>query len=298
MSFVFIVNPGARRVDDEVSVESLEEMLGTLAPGLVVRRTEKAGDAMRFARQAVQDGCRRVMVGGGDGTVNEVIQGLAQSSTAMAVIPLGTGNVLARNIGLDEEDLEAACRIAVEGTVRQIDLGRMDDRFFAAMAGVGLDAEVARNLDPWWKKQVGKIAFLGEFMKRIIIEEPREYKIRLDDREIKGQLWGILIANTTEYTWRVQPSAHARPDDGLLDAVFIHRVGFIELMDLAARMFFSGETAEGHPTASVMRVRKMTIHTASPVAWQTDGEVLGKTPVRVAVVPGALRLVTPENKRD
>ena len=105
-------------------------------------------------------------------------------------------------------------------------------------------------------------------------------------------MWGVLITNTDEYAWRVRPVADSRQDDRLLDAVLVHRQGFLDLVDLAARLFFSGETADGHPTASVVRFAQMEIEAQPPVPWQVEGDPHGTTPVSVRVVPHALSLVT------
>jgi diacylglycerol kinase (ATP) len=138
---------------------------------------------------------------------------------------------------------------------------------------------------------VGRLAFCGEFFRTVISTEPRAFRIEADGELIAGPMWGVLIGNTNEYTWRMRLSAEAREDDGLLDAVLLHRTGFLDLMDLTARMFIEGESAEGHPNATVLRLGHLTIAADPPAPWQVEGDVGGMTPVDVQVVPGALRLV-------
>lgn len=292
MKTVLIANPAARLVESAVSTDRIAACLHSAGLAVEMRLTEKAGDAQRFAREAVQAGARRVVAAGGDGTLNEVIQSLAGTDTELAVVPLGTGNVLARYLGLDDHELETACRVAARGRLQQIDLGVMGGRYFAATAGAGIDAQVTQNLDPWWKQQAGKLAFVGEFLRSILLQEPHVFRIAIEGRIIEAPMWGVLICNTNEYTWRLRFSPDARPDDGLLDIVMIHRQGFLDLMDLAARMFFAHESAEGHPTATVLRAGELHIEAAPPVPWQTEGDPQGMTPVQVRVVPQALRLVT------
>jgi diacylglycerol kinase (ATP) len=289
---VVIANPAARLVGDTVPVAELGRHLREAHLEFEVCLTERAGDGERMAREAVAAGAQRVVAAGGDGTINEVLQGLAQTETELAIVPLGTGNVIARSIGMVEGDLRASCRVAAGEFVKCIDLGLMDGRYFAATAGAGLDAQVAINLDPWWKQRIGKVAFVAEFLRSAIIQDPHTFRLEVDGQKIEGPMWGVLITNTNEYTWRVRPVPDPREDDGLLDVVLIHRHGFLDLMDLAARLFVSGETAAGHATASVLRVRHMTIEAAPPVPWQVEGDAHGLTPVAVEVVPKALKLVT------
>ena len=289
---VVIANPAARLVETSVSVDHITHCLSDAGLEVTVHLTQQAGDGQRLAREAVQAGARRVVTAGGDGTINEVLQGLAGTETELAIVPLGTGNVFARSIGLDERHLAECCQIAAAGAVRQIDLGLMGGRYFAATAGAGIDAQVTMNLDPGWKQRIGKVAFVSEVFRSVLIQDPHVFRLTVDGRVIEGPMWGVLICNTNDYTWRIRPVADAREDDGLLDAVILHRHGFLDFLDLAARMFFSGETAAGHPTATVTRMGHMRIEAAPPVPWQVEGDPQGMTPVSVQVVPQALRLVT------
>ncbi|MCE5241050.1 diacylglycerol kinase family lipid kinase [bacterium] len=289
---VVIANPAARLVGDVVPVEELGGCLREAQLEFEVHVTAQAGDGERLAREAVSAGARRVVAAGGDGTINEVLQGLAGTETELAIVPLGTGNVIARSVGLAETDLRGACRVAAGECVKRVDLGLMGGRYFAATAGAGLDAAVALHLDPWWKQRVGKVAFLGEFLRSVLMEDPHVYRLQLDDQTVEGPMWGVLITNTNEYTWRIRPVPDPREDDGLLDVVVIHRQGYLDLIDLAARLFVTGESAAGHPTASVLRVGHMSIEAVPPVPWQVEGDPRGVTPVNVEVVPQALKLVT------
>ena len=296
MKAVLIVNPAARLVGNVVSVESIVGCLQGAGLDVTLRLTDKAGDASAFAREAVQSGARRVVVAGGDGTINEAIQSLAGTETELAIVPLGTGNIIARYAGLGGGNYPVCCDVAAAGEVRQIDLGLMGERYFVATAGAGIDAQIVLNLDPWWKQQIGRIAFMTEFLRTLLMQEPHVFRIKLEAptlpaRTIEGPMWGVLICNTDEYSWRIRPAPDVRVDDGLLDVVLIHRQGFLDFMDLAARMFFSGETAAGHPTATVVRVGAMEIEAEPSVPWQVEGESKGFTPVSVKVVPRSLRLV-------
>lgn len=291
MQATLIANPAARLVKNVVSLDNVVRCLEDSGLELEVHQTNEPGDARRFAAEAVAAGVPRVIAAGGDGTINEVIQSLAATGTELAIVPLGTGNVIARYAGLDDRNYAASCDVAAAGRVVAIDLGLMDKRYFLAVAGVGIDAQVTLNLDPWWKQRVGKIAFVTEFFRSMLMQEPSVFRVTVDDQTIEGPMWGVLICNTNEYTWRLRPAPDVREDDGLLDIVFIHRQGFLDFLDLAARMFLSGETAAGHPTATVIRAGSMHIESNPSLPWQVDGDPLGMTPVSVSVLPKGLKLV-------
>lgn len=291
MKAILIANPAARLVENTVPVDNIAACLKHSGVEVETRLTQQTGDASAFAREAVAAGAKRVIAAGGDGTINEVIQGLASTDVELAIVPLGTGNVLARYAGLDDRNYAASCDVAAGEHVRQIDLGLMDGRYFAVTAGAGIDAQVALHLDPWWKQRLGRVAYMTEFMRTMLMQEPHVFRLKIDGQAIEGPMWGVLICNTNEYTWRIQFASDVREDDGLLDVVLMHRQGFLDLMDLMARMFFSGETAEGHPTATVIRAGHIEIDAVPPVPWQVEGDVRGFTPVTVSVVPRALRLV-------
>ncbi|MEN6641380.1 MAG: diacylglycerol kinase family protein [Armatimonadia bacterium] len=291
MLATLIANPAARLVESVISLDDVVHCLQGSGLELDVRQTAEPGDARRFAAEAVAAGVPRVIAAGGDGTINEVIQSLANTGTELAIVPLGTGNVIARYAGLDDRQYTTSCNVAAAGKVVTIDLGLMDGRYFLATAGAGIDAQVTLNLDSWWKQRLGKIAFVTEFFRSMLMQEPSTFRVTVDQQVIEGPMWGVLICNTNEFSWRLRPAPEAREDDGLLDVVFIHRQGFLDFLDLAVRMFFAGETAAGHPTATVVRAGSMHIESNPPVPWQVEGEPLGMTPVSVQVVPKGLKLV-------
>lgn len=296
MDAVLIANPTARLVESAISIDDVVECLRGSGLHVYLRLTEEPEDASAFAREAVQAGVPRVVAAGGDGTINEVVQALAGTETELAIVPLGTGNVIARYVGLDDRDYATSCDVAAGETVRQIDLGMMNGRYFVATAGAGIDAQVAQNLDPWWKQQMGKVAYMTEFLRSVLMQEPHVFRITAGEQVIEGPMWGVLICNTDEFTWRIRLAPDVRDDDGLLDMMLIHRQGYLDLMDLAARMFFAGEAAKGHPAATVIRAASMKIEAQPPVPWQVEGDPQGLTPVEVKVAPGALRLVMAKHK--
>jgi len=287
-----IINPAARLVGKAVQVGDVVEQLLEAGASPQVALTHKRGDARRLAAGAAEGGHKRIVVAGGDGTVNEVIQEIATTPLEVAVIPLGTGNVLGRYLGLRPGKLPEACRLAVCGHTSPVDLGIVDGRYFAGMASVGLDAEIVDKLSKPWQELVGWLAFAGQAVQAILTEEPKDLKLTFQQESFAGPMWGIFISNLPEYTYRMALSRNARPDDGLLDFIILHHRGFRELLDFGLDTFVWGEPANDHPAATVVQAKYMRVEADESVKWQADGDIMGETPIECSIKPGALQLVS------
>jgi YegS/Rv2252/BmrU family lipid kinase len=295
---LFIANPGARQVSSQPDLPGQAQRClaghGIEADLLI---TGGPGEAQHMARRAATQGYDLVVAAGGDGTVNEVVNGLAGSDTALGLIPLGTGNVLGSYLGLPAGDLEAACRLIAEGALRTIDLGCANGRHFVTMAGCGLDAQVAADTDSMWKSWLGKLAFVGQFMETLAWLRPWPYRATIDGRTLDGRMWAVFICNTAQYAWRVRLVPEAREDDGELDIVILRDCRRDELQREANAVFFAGEPARSQPHMDVFRGREVLVRCEPPAPWQVDGEVLGTTPLRCTVEPQMLKLVAPAKAR-
>jgi diacylglycerol kinase (ATP) len=292
-----IANPAARLVGRVALVGDVVEQLLAAGASPRVALTRGPEDACRLAQEAVTSGVDRIVVVGGDGTINEVVQVIAHSSVELAVVPMGTGNVVGRYLKLRPGELSEACQLAVHGVATPVDLGVMGTRYFAGMAGAGLDAEIVDKISRPWKEIVGWLAFAGQAIQAVLTDEPRYLQLHFDEGSFEGPMWGVLISNLPEYTYRMELSSLARPDDGLLDFVILHDQGYVKLLDFGLDTFVWGESVEAHHAATVVQAARLQIEADEPVKWQVDGEMMGVTPVVCRVEPAALQLVSrlPEN---
>lgn len=287
-----IANPAARLVGRVALVGDVVEHLLEAGVAPRVALTRSCGDASVLAQEAVEAGEDRIVVVGGDGTINEVVQAIAGTPVEMAVIPMGTGNVVARYLNLRPGDVAEACRLAVHGRAKTLDVGMMGARYFMGMAGAGLDAQIVDGISRSWKEAVGWLAFAGQAIQTVVTEEPRQLRLQFEDACLEGLMWGVLVSNLPEYTYRLELSRRARPDDGLLDFVILHHRGYGKLLDFGVDTFVWGEQADAHHAATVVQSTCLQIDADQPVKWQVDGEMLGTTPVTCRVEPGAVRLVS------
>lgn len=291
---LLIVNPGARQVSAQPELPAyVRSALVGYGVESDLLLTAEAGEAEGLARRGARQGYDAVVVAGGDGTVNEVANGMAGSGVPLGLIPLGTGNVLGEVLGLRPGDLDGACRLVAQGEARSMDLGAVNGRRFITMAGIGLDATICANTDSRWKQWLGKLAFVGQFMESLATARPWAFEGSLDGEPFAGELWGVFACNTARYSWRIELVPDAREDDGLLDFVLLEACRWDELQRLVAALFVGGEPAGNLPRMQVIRGRRLELRAQREAPWQVDGEVGGVTPVTCEAEPGALLLIRP-----
>ena len=250
--------------------------------------------ATELARQAARQGFDQVIAAGGDGMANAVLNGLVGSETALGIIPLGTANALATNLGLPPRDIGAAVAAVGQGRTRRIDLGLIDGRYFGAMAGVGLDAQVAAEVANRWKRPLGKVAFIGQLLSTVSHHQPYRFELEVEGKpwaNIPERLWAVVICNFPLYTWRLRFVPEAQPDDGRLDVVAFHGCSHWRLLQLAARCFLLGRGVGRNPHVTTTSAQHLRISSEPPCSWQVDGEVAGQTPVVVEVAAQALDII-------
>ncbi len=297
---LLIYNPAAGpRAELRRDLERVVGYLGERGWHVAIRATRKAGDATELARAAVAARCKAVLVAGGDGTVHEVVNGLAGSDTAMGVLPVGTGNVWAKEIGLptltltQPDRLLAAARMLVDGEARWMDVGRAGDRYFLICAGVGIDSTVAAQVEPRTRttKQLGALAYLSAGVRIASDFSGVRSTICVDGRTIRTRIVLVVVSNIQLYGGFVKMTPEARVDDGLLDVRVFRGMGPTWVFRHVAGVFTHRHLRD--PLVSHYQGRQVTIETAEPYPIQLDGEPVGMTPVSVRVVPRALRVLVP-----
>ena len=193
---------GQFRRDLPLIVESLR----SLGWDVVERPTEGEGHATLLAREALEEGVDRVVVIGGDGTVNEALNGLAGSDVPLAIVPTGTVNVLALELGLPLDPPDAV-RVAAEARATRIDLGLAGQRYFALMAGVGFDADVVSRVRPVMKRALKEMAFVLQGLATYLTAEYPLVQIECDDRCTEGYF--VVLGNARNYGGTLRHHAHS-----------------------------------------------------------------------------------------
>jgi len=255
------------------------------------RVTEEPGDATRLASSAVAEGFDLVCAIGGDGTVNETINGLAGSDVPLAIVPTGTVNVLAMELGIPLEPPDAV-RLLEAGTVSWIDLGCAGDRYFGLMAGVGMDAAVVASLNPTMKKALKEAAFAVQGLATYLTHEEPLIRVASEERTVEGYF--AVFGNSSNYggAFGITPLADMR--DGLLDVCVLKDKSFLSTVWYWTAALLNAHIM--HPKVEYFRTERAlvtTVDEGKEVLVQTDGEVSGKLPLECRIVPRALRVVVP-----
>lgn len=293
MRTCIIVNPNAGSVED---LETLASALDRL-PDSEVRRTEAAGDAERLAREAVEEGADLVVAAGGDGTLNEVINGLSEDfgKARLGLIPLGTGNDFARSIGVPD-DLEGALAILLEGTVRSLDVARAviggsgdTSRCFINMSVGGFSGEVSERAgeakDRWgplayMRAAIGALPELKGFLTTITLNGGETLSL---------ETFNIVVANGRYVASGIPAAPTAVLDDGLLDVVISPMTTIPQLAVLMPQVLLGR-----HLESDLLLFRRATrveIECDPPMAFNVDGELIGEGAARFEILPRALRVI-------
>jgi YegS/Rv2252/BmrU family lipid kinase len=254
--------------------------------------TTGAGDARRLARRAVEQQLDVVIAAGGDGTLNEIIQELAGSETALGVLPVGTVNVWARetNIPLDSV---GARQVLVEGKVRYIDLGKVNGHYFLLMAGIGFDAEVTHAVEKKPIKRLGVMGYLliGTWL-GLGYQSFRAF-VTVNGRLVKKNALQIVIGNTQLYGGTIKYTWLAKCDDGLLDLCIVRKRNM--LGRVVVFWDFLLHRKQRHQWVTYEKSEAIEIRTHTPIPIQIDGDPAGFTPAKFTVAPGALKVIVPRN---
>jgi YegS/Rv2252/BmrU family lipid kinase len=263
--------------------------------------SEERGHLRDLAREAVANGATLLVAVGGDGTVNEVVNGLAGADgVELAIIPRGTGGDFVRTFGIPSK-LEDAVRVALEGRVREIDLGRavyqawsgeVGESYFANIASAGMSGAVAKRTNESTSAPLGgKVAYLWSTVVVFLGWTNAEIRVTVDGEVRSGPMFDVIVANGRYLAGGMKITPDAEPDDGLFDVLLI---GDVSKLDLALTMpkIYRG-THLPHPRAELLRGSSVGVESREPLPVELDGEQPGTTPVQFDVVPKALRLRVP-----
>lgn len=288
-----IFNPTARGEKSR----AFQKKLGEFGDGVTLLPTRSAGEAVALAEQAVRNGAKTVVAAGGDGTVNEVLNGLARvpgglEQTRLGVLPLGTVNVFAKELGIPSS-LESAWKIAAGSSERTIDLPKAEfnngsKRHFVQMAGAGLDSVSIGRVSWALKKKVGPLAYVWACVQTMQEARPR-VAADLDGSRLNGVM--VCIGNGRFLGGRYPVFPHARLDDGLLDVVVVPRMTWFTVSRIFPRLLT--DTFAKSAVAIHRQVKELTISGDTGLPLHVEGDNVGAVPVRITLEPGVLRVAAP-----
>jgi diacylglycerol kinase (ATP) len=293
MHTLLIVNPASGQGKAAREKRRLLELVSNM-PHIHTRLTSGPDDARKFAAEAAQHGYNLVIAAGGDGTINQVINGIGDSGVTLGIIPLGTGNVLAHELDIPRNDIVKALRVIGHGRIRSIDLGEANGQRFLLMAGLGLDAHVVDAVSPVVKDVLGTAAYAPAALDQLIGYVPTDFRLTFDNgSSYSANAFGVIVANCGSYAYNFKITSEAVLDDGMLDVMVFESAPAekLRLVGHALGAVFGQRIKD--PNVTYFRTKGVSIESDPPVKMQLDGDVCGECNAEVRILPGALRLIAP-----
>ena len=289
-----ILNPMAGNSHQRRAVtQGIVEWRSNLGWRVQLRETRRGGDATAIARAEAAN-YDLIVAAGGDGTINEVANGLVHTNTALGALPIGTGNVWVRELR-QSLDPQLAARQLAQGSIHQIDLGLENDRYFLLMAGIGLDAAITQEVRSADKKRLGRLAYIVKSLPLLWRLRGTRSRISIDGTPLKGNALFVLVSNSRLYGGVLNIAYRAAVTDGLLDVC-------VMLGDtaLAAPQLLLGILLRGYgtiPGLEYFQAKRVEIACSRPLPVQVDGDAIGTTPMTFSIAPRALRVLLPSTVR-
>ena len=264
------------------------EWLDRLGATLVEERIPRPGDLPKIIRRHLGR-VDRVVVGGGDGTLNAAAPALVGQDTPLAILPLGTANNLARTVGIPM-DVEGACRVALGGEAKSIDVGMVNDHCFFTTASIGLSVRITRELSRDSKARWGRVAYALAAARTVARARPFNAEIRLHEgRTIQTRTVQIVVGNGRYFGAALAVAHDARIDDHALDVFSLEARHWWQLVTVLPAL--KRGTHRQREDVVGLRARELEIMTRRPHMVDVDGELVTATPATFRVVPAALRVM-------
>lgn len=290
-SIILICNPAAKSMS-EAKIERARRLLEQKDCRVELLLTKQRGEAEQLAKDATKRAPSVIIAAGGDGTFNEVANGIAGAEIPMAILPLGTTNVLAKELGIPD-NIEGALEVALNNTPKNVSLGKIAivrdsspvSRYFILMAGIGFDGEAVFGINETFKKISGKGAYLYSGIKTLVRFVPDELTVTVDGKTYTA--YSLIVGNASKY------GGHFRvtPDVRLIDPI-LHVCLFKGGKRFDTFRYILGIVTGSHlKFADVEYLKAGQIAIKGRAHIQLDGDCFGMTPAEISIVPNALRLI-------
>jgi YegS/Rv2252/BmrU family lipid kinase len=300
MKTVFLVNPASESGAtgrEWPEIANRASAAGLAGEALV---SQRPGELTELAAAAADDGAQRLVVVGGDGTVNEVVNGIAgRDGVELAVIPRGTGWDFVRTYRIPRR-LDDALRVALEGQVRELDAGRVRFRsreggereaYFANIASAGMSGAIAQRANETSKALGGKVSYFWATFAVFSRWRNSQVELAVDGEQRSARMHDVVVANGRYFGGGMMICPEADPADGLFDVLTIGDLTKRDLLLTLPKTYRGSHLP--HPKAELLRGKVVDVDALSPLPVELDGEQPGTTPARFEVVPRALRLRVP-----
>ncbi len=292
MKHVFIINPAAGKGKALELIPVIRDYFKGKPDKYVIKITEYPGHATKIAREYAVNEKSRIYSIGGDGTINEIVNGIAGTKASLGVIPAGSGNDFIRSIhgGYQGKEIVAD---TIRGQERSIDLARANGKYFINISSIGFDADVVYNAQKFKRLPYipGSMAYLFSLIYTIFKNKISEVKVTIDNEEISLKILLAAVANGRFYGGGMLPAPDAALDDGLLDICLVREVNRLKILTLFPK-YMKGEHGEIE-YVSFKRAKKIKIESKDTIALNIDGEILTGKEIEFEILKGAINVIYP-----
>ena len=301
--WLVIVNPNAGNGKGKKDWGKISNLLKTKGLSFTFKFTEKKGHAIHFTIEGIASGCRKIITVGGDGTLNEVVNGIFLSrvcpttDVSLALIPVGTGNDWGRMFGIPL-DYEKAIDIICENKLMLHDAGLVSffdgsekrERYFINIAGLGFESVVVkRTNDQKDKGHGGKLIYFYNLLMSLISYKNTKAEITIDGEIINADVFSLNVGNGRYCGGGMRQTPMAIPDDGLLDVTIINGMGKFEIIR-NLKILYNGNILQ-HPKIDGYKCKNVKVSSKSAMYTEADGESLGQTPAEFNIIPDSIKIV-------
>ena len=283
-----LINFRARRGDDEIDPVSEVLQTGGIEP--IYHRFDRIEEIERSI-STHRDSVDRIVIGGGDGTLNASIRSVLESGLPLGILPMGTANDLARSLQIPF-GIEDAARVVAEGRIKRVDLGVVNGIYFFNAASIGLPVQITRKLTPETKKRWGGLAYVIAFFKAFRENRPFRAQVRCNGRAENFRTIQITVGNGRHYGRGMTIREDADISDHLLHCYSLKPRGVWDLLKTAPAIY-RGTFGKRDPVR-LMEGRRIDIITGRPMAIDIDGELIGRSPAHFSIEPAALPIIVPK----
>ena len=253
--------------------------------------TTQPGDANRIAREAIENGSHWIIACGGDGTIHEVVNAIAEKpDVVLGVLPCGKGNDFAEALKIPTKPVEAI-QVLLDGVTRQVDLGKIGDHYFDTIVTCGYDAEVSRRVTEEGAPFSGTASYVYTAITTLFGYRSPTARLEGDFGLYEGEILLTATGLTASYGGGMKIVPEAIIDDGLFDVCIIEPVPRRTVLRLLVTLFWGGHT--GHPAVQMHRTKSLTIETDPPILLYADGERICYTPATVEIIEQGLTVIAP-----
>lgn len=300
---MIIVNPNAGNGKGKKDWDKISEQLNKEKLIFSVRFTERKGHAINYTLEAIADGFRKIITVGGDGTLNEIVNGVflnnicPTTDISLALVPVGSGNDWGRMFGIPL-DYEKAVRIISDNKQMIHDIGKVSfyngpekmNRYFINIAGLGFESVVVRRTNIQKDKgRSGKLIYFYSLLMSLLSYKNTKAEIIIDGKKSEADVFSINVGNGRYCGGGMRQTPFARPDDGLLDVTIINNMGKLEIIR-NLKILYDG-TILNHPKIDGYKCKNIKVSSESIIYTEADGESLGHTPAEFSIVPASINIV-------